>query len=95
MAIHVLSKFRYYCGITEAEANFKVAAKAAMHPDAMLYYRSCYDKHVLDNNGNWVALTLAMVIATNFLAQPIAPLFLAMTEKMVAGFSRVERSLTR
>lgn len=53
------------------------------------------DKHVLDNNGNWVALTLAMVIATNFLAEPIAPLFLAMTEKMVAGFSWVEQSLKR
>lgn len=51
------------------------------------------DKDVLQDNGNWVALTLAMVIATNFLSEPIAPLFLVMIQKMVAGITWLEKKL--
>ncbi|KAK2594345.1 hypothetical protein QQS21_007946 [Conoideocrella luteorostrata] len=53
------------------------------------------DKNVLENNGNWVALTLAMVIATNFLTEPIAPLLLVITEKMAAGVIWIENLLKR
>ncbi|KAM3484577.1 hypothetical protein MY8738_002085 [Beauveria namnaoensis] len=43
------------------------------------------DKNVLQDNGNWVGLTLAMIVATNFLTEPIAPLFLLMMEKIMVG----------
>ncbi|PMB73140.1 hypothetical protein BM221_000560 [Beauveria bassiana] len=43
------------------------------------------DKNVLQDNGNWVGLTLAMIVAKNFLTEPIAPLFLLMMEKIMAG----------
>ncbi|KAJ3499690.1 hypothetical protein NLG97_g159 [Lecanicillium saksenae] len=53
------------------------------------------NKDVLNDNGNWIALTLAMVIATNFLVEPIAPLFLIMSQKMVDGVSWLERKCKR
>lgn len=53
------------------------------------------NEHVLDDVGSWVALTVAMAIATNFLSEPIAPIFLIMTQKMVVGFERIERMLKR
>ncbi|KAJ6780639.1 hypothetical protein PWT90_01735 [Aphanocladium album] len=51
------------------------------------------NRNVLQDNGNWVALTVAMVIATNFLIEPIAPLFLVMSEKMAAGTVWLEQKL--
>ncbi len=53
------------------------------------------DENVLQDNGNWVALTLAMAIATNFLTEPIAPLFLSMTQKLVTGTLWLEDKLKR
>ncbi|RDA94645.1 hypothetical protein CP533_2438 [Ophiocordyceps camponoti-saundersi (nom. inval.)] len=47
------------------------------------------DRNVLAKNGNMVALTLAMVFATLFLAEPIAPTLLTLTEKGVAASSRL------
>ncbi|PFH60757.1 hypothetical protein XA68_10371 [Ophiocordyceps unilateralis] len=51
------------------------------------------DRKVLENNGNMVALTLAMVFATLFLAEPIAPALLTLTEKSVAASSRLAARL--
>ncbi|RCI16422.1 hypothetical protein L249_3128 [Ophiocordyceps polyrhachis-furcata BCC 54312] len=51
------------------------------------------DRNVLAKNGNMVALTLAMVFATLFLAEPIAPTLLTLTEKGVAASSRLRRRL--
>lgn len=53
------------------------------------------DENVLQDNGSWIALTLAMVIATIFLIEPIAPLFLLLTEKMVKGSLWLENKLKR
>ncbi|KAJ4165693.1 hypothetical protein LMH87_007316 [Akanthomyces muscarius] len=53
------------------------------------------DKNVLQDNGTWAALTLAMVLATIFLIEPIAPLFLILTEKMVTGSLWLEDKLKR
>lgn len=47
------------------------------------------DRKVLAKDGNMVALTLAMVFATLFLAEPIAPALLTVTERGVAASSRV------
>ncbi|RDA86184.1 hypothetical protein CP532_3014 [Ophiocordyceps camponoti-leonardi (nom. inval.)] len=47
------------------------------------------DRKVLAKDGNMVALTLAMVFATLFLAEPIAPTLLTLTEKGVAASSRL------
>ncbi|KAG5983422.1 hypothetical protein E4U55_008192 [Claviceps digitariae] len=44
------------------------------------------DAHILDDTGKFVGLTLAMTFATLFLAEPIAPLLLLMTEKVMAGW---------
>ncbi|KAG6043029.1 hypothetical protein E4U39_005121 [Claviceps sp. Clav50 group G5] len=45
------------------------------------------DAHILDDTGKFVGLTLAMTFATLFLAEPIAPLLLLMTEKLIAGWA--------
>ncbi|KAG5927297.1 hypothetical protein E4U42_002375 [Claviceps africana] len=45
------------------------------------------DARILDDTGKFVGLTLAMTFATLFLAEPIAPLLLLMTEKVMAGWS--------
>lgn len=45
------------------------------------------DRDVLSDDATFVALTLAMVFATLFLAEPIAPLLLALVEKIVRGWA--------
>ncbi|KAG5966920.1 hypothetical protein E4U57_001623 [Claviceps arundinis] len=45
------------------------------------------DAHILDDTGKFVGLTLAMTFATLFLAEPIAPLLLLVTEKLIAGWA--------
>jgi hypothetical protein len=45
------------------------------------------DRDVLSDDGTFVALTLAMVFATLFLAEPIAPLLLSLVEKMVQAWN--------
>ncbi|KAG5995702.1 hypothetical protein E4U52_007914 [Claviceps spartinae] len=45
------------------------------------------DAHILDDTGEFVGLTLAMTFATLFLAEPIAPLLLFMTDKLIAGWA--------
>ncbi|KAK5991429.1 hypothetical protein PT974_09711 [Cladobotryum mycophilum] len=51
------------------------------------------DRHVLAKTGNFIALTLAMVFATLFLAEPIAPLMLSLTEKITSGSSALINKL--
>ena len=41
------------------------------------------DRDVLDVNVNMVTLTLAMVLATIFLSEPVAPLLVTFVEKLV------------
>ncbi|KAG5952737.1 hypothetical protein E4U53_000007 [Claviceps sorghi] len=45
------------------------------------------DARILADTGSFVGLTLAMTFATLFLAEPIAPLLLLMTEKVMAGWA--------
>ncbi len=45
------------------------------------------DRNVLQSDANFIALTLAMVFATLFLAETIAPLLLAFVEGLVSGGS--------
>ncbi|OAA60636.1 hypothetical protein ISF_05675 [Cordyceps fumosorosea ARSEF 2679] len=52
------------------------------------------DRHVLDSDFNFVALTLAMVLATLFLAETIAPLLLALVEGLTAGCGWLRRKMT-
>ncbi|KAG6236366.1 hypothetical protein E4U25_003833 [Claviceps purpurea] len=53
------------------------------------------DAHILDDTGKFVGLTLAMTFATLFLAEPIAPLLLLMTEKLIAGWAALMAWLRR
>ncbi|KAK2616724.1 hypothetical protein QQS21_000336 [Conoideocrella luteorostrata] len=51
------------------------------------------DRHVLENDANMVALTLAMVFATLFLVEPIAPALLTLTEKSLVAFARLRAKI--
>ncbi|KAM4054628.1 hypothetical protein HRG_005456 [Hirsutella rhossiliensis] len=53
------------------------------------------DRQVLAKNENMVALTLAMVFATLFLSEPIAPALLTLTEKGVAAFTQLKARISR
>lgn len=53
------------------------------------------DRDVLKSDANFVALTLAMVFATLFLAETIAPLLLALVEGLVSGGGWLKRRLRR
>ena len=48
------------------------------------------DKNVLADTGRFVALTLAMILATLFFTEPIAPILLTLTEKAFAVSSRLK-----
>lgn len=52
------------------------------------------DRNILANDANFIALTLAMVFATIFLAEPIAPILLTVTEKLVDGFMWMKSKLS-
>ncbi|OAQ67948.1 hypothetical protein VFPPC_04269 [Pochonia chlamydosporia 170] len=47
------------------------------------------DPRVLEDNGKFIALTLAMTFATLFLAEPIAPLLLCITERGIAAWTKM------
>ncbi|KAJ3496783.1 hypothetical protein NLG97_g2402 [Lecanicillium saksenae] len=53
------------------------------------------NKDVLKSDVNFIALTLAMVFATLFLAETIAPLLLAFVEGMVSGCSWLKGRMNR
>ena len=47
------------------------------------------DRHVLENDTNFILLTISMVLATIFLAEPIAPLMLKLVEGIVTGCNKL------
>lgn len=48
------------------------------------------DREVLTSNVNFILLTLAMAVSTLFLAEPIAPLLLSLTERIARGLVAIK-----
>lgn len=53
------------------------------------------DGDVLADTARFVALTLAMVAATLFLAEPIGPILLSLTEKAASSLARLRQHITK